>query len=51
MIKLRCALPQKNLTEGISVHVYEYLFMFSFFVGAGEKWGMKDEKIMIGEGV
>ena len=36
------ALPQKNLTEGISA--YAYLFMSSFFGGGGEKWGMKDEK-------
>ena len=42
MIKLRCALPQKNLTESISA--YAYLFMLSFFGGGGEKWGMKDEK-------
>ena len=42
MIKWRCALPQKNLTEGISA--YAYLFMFSFFGGGAEKWGMKDVK-------
>ena len=42
MIKWRCALPQENLIEGISA--YAYLFMFSFFGGGGEKWGMKDEK-------
>ena len=42
MIKWRCALPQKNLTEGISA--YAYLFMFSFFGVGGEKWGMRDEK-------
>ena len=36
--------------EGIST--YAYLFMFLFFSGGGEKWGMKDEKkVMIGEGV
>ena len=51
MIKWRCALSQKNLIEGISA--YAYLFMFSFFGGGGEKWGMKDEKKkkMTGEGV
>ena len=42
MIKWRCALPQKNLTEGIAA--YAYLFLFPFFGGGGEKWGMKDEK-------
>ena len=42
MIKWRCALPQKNLTEGISA--YAYLFMSSFHGGGGEKLGMKDEK-------
>ena len=48
MIKWRCALPQKSLTEGISAHAY--LFMFSFFGGGGEKWGMKDEKNNDGRG-
>ena len=43
MTKWRCALPQKNLSEGISA--YAYLFMSSFFGGGGEKWDMKDEKI------
>ena len=37
-----CTATKKNLTEGISA--YAYLFMFSFFGGGGEKWGMKDEK-------
>ena len=32
----------KRMTEGISA--YAYLFMFSFFGGGGEKWGMKDKK-------
>ena len=43
MIKWWCALPQKNLNEGISV--YAYLFMSSFVVVVGEKWGIKDEKM------
>ena len=33
--QVKCALPQKNLTEGILA--YAYLFMSSFFGGGGEK--------------
>ena len=48
MIKWRCALPQKNLNEGISA-AYAYLFIFPVVVIKSGAWNIK--KLMLREGV